>query len=184
MDASVPKVGTIPPEQNPQALRSVSGWFIMQSGAPRAWGCARHKDTAQSSCQAEVHSINEITKRVLEYKLHFRDINLPINSPILIKNDNQGAIHWSKGTTTKKMRWVDLRENLVRENIGNKNIDVMHIPGKLNLSDIFTKEFRDVSQFLFLRNSFMISSNYFSKNLTPDSHTWQMTYKDALTNTK
>ena len=104
--------------------------------------------------------------------------------PILIKNDNQGAIHWSKGTTTKKMRWVDLRENLVRENLGNKNIDVMHIPGKLNLSDIFTKEFRDVSQFLFLRNSFMISSKNFSNNLTPDSHTEQMTYKNALTNTK
>ena len=50
------------------------------------------------------------------------------------------------------MRWVDLRENLVRENILNKNIQVSHIPGKANLSDIFTKEFRDVTQFLFFRD--------------------------------
>ena len=102
----------------------------------------------------------------------------------MIKNDNQGAIHWSKGTTTKKMRWVDLRENLVRENVTNKTIEVSHIPGKLNLSDIFTKEFRDVSQFLFLRDCFMISSQNFLNGQTPSSHTWQPTYKDALTRTK
>ena len=184
MDASVPKTGTTPPEQQPQALRSLSGWFIMQAGAPIAWGCARHKDTAQSSCQAAVHSINETTKLLLEFKILFRDINLPITSPMSIKNDNQGAIHWTKGTTTKKMRWVDLRENLVGENILNKNIDVTHIPGKLNLSDIFTKEFRDVSQFLFLRNSFMISFTDFLKGIVPTSHTWHPTYKDALTTTK
>ena len=76
MDASVPKPGVTPPEQSLDSLRSLSGWFVMYSGAPVAWDCARHKDTAQSSCQAEVHSINETTKLILEYKLLFRDINL------------------------------------------------------------------------------------------------------------
>ena len=183
MDASVPKPDTIPPEQSLDSLRSLSGWFIMHAGAPIAWGCARHKDTAQSSCQAEVHSINETTKLILEFKLLFRDINLPLVEPVEIKNDNQGAVQWSKGTTTKKMRWVDLRENLVRENILNHNVKVSHIPGKANLSDIFTKEFRDVSQFLFLRDLFMISSPEFSTGQIPDGATWRTTYKDALTRT-
>ena len=78
----------------------------MHAGAPIAWGCTRHKDTAQSSCQAEVHSINETTKLILEYKLLFRDLNLPLTTPVPILNDNQGAIQWSKGTTTKKMRTI------------------------------------------------------------------------------
>ena len=183
MDASVPKPGAVPQEQDQQALRSLSGWFIMNAGAPIAWGCARHKTTAQSSCQAEVHSINETTKLLLEFKLLFRDLKLPLHQPIPILNDNQGAIHWTKGTTTKKMRWVDLRENLVRENVTNKTITVTHIPGKLNLSDIFTKEFRDNSQFLKLRDFFMISSTDFLNGCTPSSNTWTSTYKDALTNT-
>ena len=141
LDASIPKPHTTPPEQTMASLRSISGWMVMNSGAPIAWGCACHKDTAQSSCQAEVHSINKTTKILLELKLLFRDLRLPIDQPIEIKNDNQGVIQWAKGTTTKKMRWVDLRENLVRENINNNNIIISHIPGKLNISDIFTKEF-------------------------------------------
>ena len=92
---------------------------------------------------------------------------------------NQGAIQWSKGTTTKKMRWIDLRENLVRENLHAKTINVSHIPGKINLSDIFTKEFRDTTHFLSLRNSFMISPPLFSTGRTPS--TKAMSYLDALT---
>ena len=84
-----------------------------------------------------------------------------------MKNDNQGAVLWAKGTTTKKMRWVDLRENLIRENIQCKNISVIHIPGKLNLADLFTKEFRDVNLFLSLRNSFMIAADIFSSGGIP-----------------
>ena len=98
MDASVPKPGVTPPEQSLDSLRSLSGWFVMYPGAPVAWGCARHKDTSQSSCQAEVHSINETTKLILEYKLLFRDINLPLLDPVEIKNNNQCAVQWSKGT--------------------------------------------------------------------------------------
>ena len=47
-----------------------------------------------------------------------------ITQPIPILNDNQGAIQWSKGTTTKKIRWIYLRKNLVRENIQQKRIVV------------------------------------------------------------
>ena len=79
------------------------------------------------------------------------------------------------------MRWVDLRENLVRENIVKKNIKVSHIPGKANLSDIFTKEFCDVSQYLYLRDPFMISSSEFSTGKIPTGATWRTTYKAALT---
>ena len=80
------------------------------------------------------------------------------------------------------MRWVDLQENLVRENIQNNNISVSHIPGKMNLADLFTKEFRDVNLFLSLRNSFMIEADVFSSGGTPVPLVPKPTYKDALTN--
>ena len=184
MDASVPKLIAPPVEQSLNSLRSLSGWFIMNAGAQIAWGCARHKDTAQSSCQAEVHSINETTRLLLEYRLLSRDLGIPVTRPITIKNDNQGVIDWSKGTTNKKMRWVDLRENLVLENVLAKTIQVSHIPGKANLSDIFTKEFRDVNQFLFLQDLFMISSAEFSTGLPPVGSTWRTTYVQGCINKK
>ena len=182
MDVSVPKPSSRPIEQAPSSLRSLSGWLVLHSNSPIAWGSARHKDTAQSSCQAEFHSINETTKLILEFHLLFRDINLPLTTPSFIKNDNQGAALWAKGTTSKKMRWVDLRENLIRENIQHKNISDTHIPGKLNLAGLFTKEFRDVNLFLSLRNSFMIAADVFSSGGIPVPLVEKPTYKDALTN--
>ena len=87
-------------------LRSISGWIITYHGTPVTWGCIRHKDIAQSSYQAGVHSINEATKILLSLKLFFHDITLPITLPITdpihINNDNQGAVLRPKGTTTKK----------------------------------------------------------------------------------
>ena len=87
-----------------------------------------------------------------------------------------------KRNNYKKMRWIDLQENLVQENIHNKNIVVTHIPGKINLSDILTKEFRDTSHFLTLRDSLMISSKDFSTGASPTCSTWTMSYASALTN--
>ena len=182
IDASVMNPNSKPPEQSPNTLRSISTWFVLNDVAPIMWGCAHHRDTALSSCQAEVHSISETTKLVLEYRLLFRDLAIPLKEPVQIKNDNQGAIQWSKGTTTKKMRWIDLRENLVRKNIHNNIINVSQIPGKINLSDIFTKEFHDTSHFLTLRDSFMTSSDNFSTGNPPTGSTWTMSYIFALTN--
>ena len=133
-------------------------------------------------CQTQGHSINETTKLILEFRLFFRDLCLPIANSVHIKNDNQGAVQWSKGTTTKKMRWIDLRENLVRENIHNKITSVTHISGKINLSDIFTKEFCDTSYFLHLRDSFMIYSKVFHTGASPTRSTWTMPYASELTN--
>ena len=182
MDASVLKPGTPSKEQSPPSLCSISGWFLMHAGSPIAWGCACHHDTTQSSCQAEVYSINETTKLILEFWLFFCNLYLPLTSPFEIKNNNQGAFQWSKGTTTKKMRWVDLCENLVRENISNHNITVSHIPDKSNLSDIFTKEFRNVSQYFFLRDLFMASSVEFTTAIVPTDARWRVSYKSALIN--
>ena len=79
-----------------------------------------------------------------------------------IYNDNQSAVQWAKGKTTKKMKWIDLRENFVRTNILGKTISVQHIPGLNNLSDIFTKESHDISRFLALRDSFVTDSPGFA----------------------
>ena len=54
--------------------------------------------------------------------------------------------------TTKGLRHVQIRENAVRESIQNKIVTVSHIDGKLNPSDIFTKEDKDSQHFLNIRN--------------------------------
>ena len=121
MDALVPKPIATPREQSP-SLQSISGRFFIHTRPPIAWGCVHHTDITQSSCQAETHCINDTTKLIHEFCLFFHDLGLPLTSLVAIKNVNQGAIQQPKGTTTKKIRWVNLCENLVCANISNQNI--------------------------------------------------------------
>jgi hypothetical protein len=55
-----------------------------------------------------------------------------------------------------------MKENCVRENIASGFIQVCHVDGKTNLADLFTKEMKDTTHFVMLRDLMMCSRNYFS----------------------
>eukprot|EP00957_Ditylum_brightwellii_P005546 425198-Ditylum_brightwellii.AAC.1 len=46
------------------------------------------------------------------------------------------------------MRHVNIREVAVRDAIRNAEIRVGHIPGRINIADIFTKEIKDDKHYL------------------------------------
>ncbi len=75
----------------------------------------------------------------------------------IIFNDNRACVNWSKRTTTKGLRHIQMKENRVWENILNDFVRICHIDGKINLADLFTKEMKDVSHFVELRNLMMCS---------------------------
>jgi hypothetical protein len=75
-----------------------------------------------------------------------------MDGPTFIYNDNAACIQWSKNMTTKGLCHVQIRENAVHESIQNKFIEVKHIPGRLNLSDMFTKEDKDSTHFITIRD--------------------------------
>jgi hypothetical protein len=76
-------------------------------------------------------------------------------STTIIYNDNKACVQWSKKATTKGLRHIQMRENRVRENIASRFISVCHIDGRINIADIFTKEMKDASHFVELRNLIM-----------------------------
>ncbi len=46
-------------------------------------------------------------------------------------------------------------ENRVRENVQKSFVQICHVDGKKNLADLFTKEMRDTSHFVELRDLMM-----------------------------
>ena len=76
-------------------------------------------------------------------------------------NDNQAAVDWAAACTNKGTKHINLRENYVRENHQRGTTKVTHIPGKINASDLFTKELKDAAHFRACRDSFMVSRNNF-----------------------
>ena len=150
--------------------RSMSGFLIMRCGGPIAWKAVRQERTSRSTCEAEIRATDEAVKEILSLRNRCDDMNLPDGSaPTLLYNDNQGTVDWAKGTSTKGMRHINLKDCAVRDSVQANEIDIHHIPGNINPSDIFTKEMRDGSHFRELRESFMMSVESFRTFLTSSS---------------
>ena len=68
-----------------------------------------------------------------------------------------GAIQWTEtgSLTQKKLRHLNIRELAVLESRNAGEIEIGHIPGKINPADMFTKEDRDVGHLQDLRGVVM-----------------------------
>ncbi|MFN9979176.1 MAG: hypothetical protein ACK53Y_04645, partial [bacterium] len=90
----------------------MSAFYIDLLG-PLHWMSKRQTVTAGSSAEAEIYAMDECVKFLLEIVqpfefLHIKDIFMPTTS--IIYNDNQACINWSKQTTTKGLRHIQMKE--------------------------------------------------------------------------
>ena len=69
---------------------------------------------------------------------------------------------WTGNMLLKAVRHIQLRENLMREWVQDKSIKVSHVAGKDNVSDIFSKEMRDMAHFCRLRDPFIYGLSDFN----------------------
>ena len=60
-----------------------------------------------------------------------------------VYNYNKAAIQRADSVTSKFIKQLNLRENMVNGCYQSKDIDVEHTPGIINPSDVFTKEMKD-----------------------------------------
>jgi hypothetical protein len=129
--------------------RSMSAYFIDLLG-PIHWLSKRQSVTAGSSAEAEILELVQ----TLEF-LGVKDKFMPdVNT---VYNDNMACVNWSKCSTTKGLRHIQMKENRVRESVLSNFVTIKHIDGKVNLADIFTKEMKDVSHFVVLHDLVMCS---------------------------
>jgi hypothetical protein len=82
-----------------------------------------------------------------------------------IYNDNKACINWSARCTMKGLCHIQMRENHVRENVASAFIKICYVDGKLNIADVFTKEMKDTSRFVALKDLFMCH-HFHSSSLT------------------
>ena len=137
--------------------RSMSAYYVDLFG-PLHWLSKRQSVTAGSSAEAEIYATDECVKFLLELDqlMEFLQVkHLFMPSTNTIYNDNSACVNWSKKCTTKGLRHIQMRENRVRENVSRKFVQIIHVNGKLNLADLFTKEIKDVGHFVELRDIMM-----------------------------
>jgi hypothetical protein len=132
--------------------------FYIDFFGPLHWVSKRQTITAGSSAEAKIYATNECVKFLLELVqlldfLNMKDIFMP--GTTIIYNDNNACVNWSKSCTSKGLWHIQMKENHVRENVAKQFVTIQHIGGKVNLVDLFTKEMRDTSHFVELRDLMM-----------------------------
>ena len=107
---------------------------------------------------------NKWATEIQSIKHGAKDIGIPeAYSRTKIYNDKKAAIQWAASVTSKRIKHLKLRESMDLECHQSKDVDVEHIPGIINLSDIFTKKMKDNTHFRNLRDSMMVSLQAFLK---------------------
>ena len=152
-DASKPKPG----KEEELCLfktRSISGYLLWTNG-PLHWQSKRQTITARSTAEAEIYATDECIKALLHLDQLVTGLKLQqqiMPKPNIVYNDNAACVAWSKNTTTKGLRHIQIRDNAVRESIQDGFANVLHVAGNMNLADLFTKEDRDDKHFMAIRD--------------------------------
>ena len=152
-DQTKPRPNQILPELPLFKTRSISGHIITLLG-PVHWTSKRQRITARSSGEAEIYATDECLKDIMQIRNIIADLNLEkllLHERTKIFNDNMACVLWSKNTTTKGLRYLQIRENAIREN--QNIIEILHISGSDNPADIFSKEDKDANHYTQIRDS-------------------------------
>ena len=101
----------------------------MRYGGPIAWKAVCQERTSRSSYEAEIHATNKAVKEILSLCHSCNDMHLPDTiGPTRLYNDNQGTVYWSKGTSTKGMRHINLKDCAVCDSNQAKEVDLSTSP--------------------------------------------------------
>ena len=152
-------------------FRSMSSGIVFWYGGPLGWLCDHQEQTSLSSCEAEIRVTNATLKKVVDFchlctSMCEAGYSLPdATHPTFLYNDNVACVKWSHNMTSKVACHIELRENLVRKWVQNKSNTVKQVSGKINPSDIFTKEMHDGTHFRRLRDLYMSHYLIFFKTL-------------------
>jgi hypothetical protein len=131
----------------------MNGGIVFKNGGPIGWLGERQECTSLSSWEAEIHATNATSKKIVDFcNLRWSISNnghslSNIDSPTKLFNDNNACVRWSHNMTSKAACHIELRENSIRKWMQDKTLDVLHVAGKLNPADIFTKEMHDGTHF-------------------------------------
>jgi hypothetical protein len=71
------------------------------------------------------------------------------------------CVQWAHAMATKGLRHITIQDSAVCESVQNEFIDIKHVAGKVNLSDMFTKEEKNAEHFIVIRDFVLTDSNDF-----------------------
>jgi hypothetical protein len=125
---------------DPDKRKSVGGYAFMMHGGVIDFNCKKFTDTPLSSTEAEWYAACEAAKSGKWLRNMLSEIGLPMTSPLIIFEDNQGCISYGKRSLNQSaMKHIDLKYHFLQEEIQRGTFELQRVPSSDNIADIFTK---------------------------------------------
>ena len=119
---------------------STTGNLFMMSGAAIAWSSKKQPVVALSTTEAEYVALSAVTQEAVWLSRLLSDIKAPPQTPILIKEDNQGTIAIARNPVShSRTKHIDIKFHYVREALEDGIIDLIYYPTEQMTADILTK---------------------------------------------
>ena len=119
---------------------STSGNVFLMAGGAISWLSQKQTTVALSTSEAEYMALGSATQEAIWLRRLLSDLNVDIQDPTEIKEDNQGTIAMSKNPVGyKRTKHIDIKYHFVREAVQEESIHVTYCPTNDMLADILTK---------------------------------------------
>jgi hypothetical protein len=113
---------------------------VFLNGGPIAWASKQQAIVALSTAEAEYIVLGFASWQVLWFHSLSQELGFPQQKPSIIYCDNQGAIYCTHDPKSHShMKHIDIRYHFICHCVNQQLIDVVHIPGVSNMSDVLTK---------------------------------------------
>lgn len=120
--------------------RSVSGYIIECAGAPIAWSSKQQVIVALSSCEAEYMACAHCVRQLIWLQTLFKELGFTQSNPTTLFCNNKGTMSCTHDPHSySQMKHIDIQAHYIRDCMNAHAIDIHHISGADNPSDLLTK---------------------------------------------
>lgn len=121
--------------------RRSTSWYVFQiCGSTVSWCSKRQSSVSKSSTEAEYIALSVASQEAVWLSRLLKNVGVKQEEPILIYEDNQGAIELSrKPKFHNRTKHIDIAHHFIREKVNDKVIYVKYCETEQMLADIMTK---------------------------------------------
>lgn len=123
-----------------ETRRSTTGFCTLLGPNLISWSAKRQPTVSRSSTEAEYRALGATAQEITWISFLLRDIGLHQPQSTLLLCDNLSAVYLSTNPAMhKRSKHFDTDYHCIREQVALGLIETRHIPGTLQIADIFTK---------------------------------------------
>jgi hypothetical protein len=119
---------------------STTGNLFVMSGSPVSWLSKKQPTVSLSTSEAEYVALSKATQEAVWMRRLFNDLKANFNEPIMVMEDNQGAIAMAKNPVSHaRTKHIDIRYHYVREAVEQDIVSLHYCPTEEMIADLLTK---------------------------------------------